>query len=403
MSGTGHSEVAESCKPFCPVFGQCGGCTLQHLSYPAQLEFKGDFVRREITAQCRGNIEFLPVIGMTRPFEYRNKVQYPIGKKEGKPLIGFYAPHSWEIIENSVCTIQHPEADIIKDILKAHMAKYKVSIYDRRKDTGYFRYLMTRKAFATGEIMVIFVARGDKFPGMDELIPEIVKAVPAVKSIVMNINKKPGAAILGREETVIYGKATISDKLCGFDFEISARSFYQVNPPQAEILYKVASEFADIKPYHIVMDLYSGIGTFSLIAARNAAKVYGIEINHDAVADAERNCERNGIKNTIFITGRTENAVWKALRDGIKPDVVILNPPRTGCEEGVISALVMRQIPKVVYISCDPATLGRDLGMLEKGGFRIEKIQPVDMFPHTAHIESAALAVFAGKTSVKSS
>ncbi len=387
-----HTAKTPKAKPFCPVFGRCGGCSLQNLTYQEQLDVKTLKVRDAIAKYLSGEFELFPALGMAEPLFYRNKVQYPAGISNRKKVIGFYADHSWDIIENEGCAIQHPEADSIKKILVEHLEANRISVYDRRTEAGYFRYLMTRKAFATGEIMVILVARGPAFPGSKKLIAQILKEVPAVKSIVLNINKRPGPVILGKEEVLLYGDPTIRDILCGLTFDISARSFYQVNPVQTAALYRVAEEFAGITKRHTVFDLYCGIGTFSLIAARKAGTVYGIELNEEAIHDAERNRERNEVPNAKFIAGRAENAIWKLFREGVRPDVAILNPPRSGCDEGVMRALIQRDIPRVVYISCDPETLGRDLGMLEDGGFAIKKIQPVDMFPHTAHIESVALA-----------
>ncbi len=380
----------ERATPFCPVFGKCGGCNLQHITYDAQKQFKTSIVKRSMKRFADRLIPVEPIIGMANPFYYRNKVQYPVGIQGGKPAIGFYGDHSYSIVPNNGCFIQHKEADIIKNILLKHIVKHKIEPYNYEKSSGTIRYLMTRKGFASGEIMVILVCNSTFIPEKNELIQALIEAVPAIKSIVVNTNHRNTNVILGDQNTTFFGSDTIKDSIGGINFEISPHSFYQTNPVQTEVLYNTIKKLGNFKNTDIVFDLYSGIGAIALFIAKSVKGIYGIEMNKQAVADAKQNALSNNIKNAQFMVGKSETAIHHLFKAGIRPNKIILDPPRDGCDKNLLKQIAGSSIPEIIYVSCNHETLGRDLGILEQLGYRTETIQPVDMFPHTLHIETVA-------------
>lgn len=384
--------------PRCPVFGRCGGCTLQMLAYPEQLKWKRRAVKDALGRSLEDrSVLVRPTIGMRDPWLYRNKVQYPVGRNGKFPVIGFYAPVSYRIVTNRGCPIQHPEADLLKEALLAHIKKHRIEPYDERNGDGLVRTLMTRKGFATGQVVCILVLNGRTLPAAEEFVDAARAAVPALTGVVVNVNTKKGRVILGRENRVVWGSGTLTDTLLGHTFEISPNSFYQVNHPQAETLYRTALELAAIEKKDIVFDLYAGAGTITIPAAALAKEAWGVELSSEAVADAERNAKRNGMENARFVAGDVVKETSRLIEKKVRPDIVILDPPRAGCDKPLLLMLAAARPKRIVYVSCDPRTLARDLGILELHGYRVAEVQPVDLFPHTGHIEAVALLEPMGK------
>ena len=371
---------------------ECGGCQIQELDYKKQLDIKTNEVKQTISRI--GKLEDVVIhetIGMDVPFRYRNKAQFPIGKKDGETVLGFYKKKSHEIIPSNKCVIQHDLNDKILQIVKTYIDNYKISIYDESKHTGLLRHLVTKIGFKTGDVMVVLVINGNKLPNTQELIHVLKENIPGFKTLVLNINKERTNAILGRTNKTIYGDGRINDYIGELVFEISPLSFFQVNPIQTEVLYNKALEYANLKENDVVFDIYCGIGTISLFLAQKANKVYGIEIVEDAIKDAKRNAELNNLNNTEFYAGKAEEVVPKLYKEGKRANVVVVDPPRKGCDERVLDTIVSMAPDRVVYVSCNPSTLARDLNYLNQKGYKCVEIQPVDMFPHTMHVECVAL------------
>lgn len=390
--------------PFCASYQRCGGCSLQHMSYEAGLRFKTGLVKESI--KRIGKLEDVVVhdaIGMEVPRYYRNKAQYPVGRDKDSVRVGFYAKRTHEIIDCPTCAIQHSEGDKIKSIVKDFICSNGISTYDETTGEGLVRHIMTRFGFKTGEIMVVLVINGRSIPGQGKLVEKLVKEVPEIKSIVLNVNTKRTNVILGEENIVLYGKESISDYIGGisdsekskkegnsdggFGFNISPQSFFQVNPVQTEVLYNKALEYAQLTGNETVFDLYCGIGTISLFLSRKAKMVYGVEVVEEAIKDAKENARINGVENVEFIVGEAEEVIPQMYRKGIRADVVVVDPPRKGCDEEVLKTLVDMKPDRIVYVSCNPSTLARDLKYLSEGGFCVREVQPVDMFPWTSHVE----------------
>lgn len=384
--------------PRCPVFGKCGGCTLQMLSYEAQREWKRrrvrDALRRELEDR---SVPVLPVIGMSDPWHYRNKVQYPVGSSGKFPLIGFYAPVSYHIVPNRGCPIQHPEADILKEVLLAHMETHHISPYDDRRGTGLVRYLMTRKGEATGEVLCILVLNGERLPAEEAFVTAARAAVPSLVGVIVNKNTRRTRVILSPQNRLVWGKDRLTDRLLGSSFEVSPNAFYQVNHAQTETLYRTVLSYAEITKKDIIFDLYTGIGTLAVLAAANAHMVWGVDLSPEAIADAERNAILNKVRNARFMCGDVTPAVSSLLQKDLRPSVVILDPPRAGCSQRLLAMLAAARPRRIVYVSCEPGTLAHDLGVLEAHGFVTREAQPVDLFPHTGHIETVAVVEPAAK------
>jgi len=379
-------------EPRCPVFGRCGGCTLQMLDYEAQREWKRRRVREAIRRALEDrSVRILPVIGMSDPWRYRNKVQYPVGASGKFPLVGFYAPVSYRIVPNRGCPIQHPEADLLKEILVAHMETHRIAPYDERKGTGLVRYLMTRKGDATGEVLGILVLNGAKLPAEEAFVAAARAAIPNLVGVVVNVNTRRTRVILGPHNRLVWGKERLTDRLLDCSFEVSPNAFYQVNHTQTETLYRTVLSYAALGKSDRVFDLYTGIGTLAVLAARMSGGVWGVDISAEAIADAKRNAALNRVDNIHFVTGDVTAAVSSLLGNKVIPDVIILDPPRAGCSKPLLAMLAAARPRRIVYVSCDPETLARDLGILEAHGFIAREVQPVDLFPHTGHIEAVAL------------
>lgn len=400
-------ESTERVDPPCDIYDQCGGCQLQHLSYEGQLEVKrqqvidalerigkfevngGQAERRdgETLVKQAESVVVHPTIGMVHPWHYRNKAQVPFGVADGQLISGFYARGSHRIIDTDECLIQHHESDKAMLVVKEIARELGISAYDEREHRGLLRHVVVKHGFATGETMIVLVTNGKDIPKVDEWVGLIREELPQVVSICHNINMKKTNVIFGDETRVLWGKETISDYIGDIQFHISARSFYQVNPAQTEVLYRKAVEYASLTGDEVVIDAYCGIGTISLFMARHAKEVYGVEIVEEAIADAKRNARLNDILNVEFEAGRAEVVMPRWQEQGVKADVVVVDPPRKGCERELLDTIVTMQPERVVYVSCNPATLARDLRILADGGYRVEEVQPVDMFPMTGHVE----------------
>ena len=372
----------------------CGGCQIQELDYQEQLNIKTNEVKQVISRI--GKLEDVvvhPAIGMEEPFRYRNKAQFPIQKVDGSPVIGFYKKKSHDIIPTDQCIIQHDVNDKIIKIIKTYIRAYKVSVYDEKTHTGVLRHLVTQVGFTSKEVMVVLVANGRKLPYLNELASVLKENIPGFKTLVVNVNREKTNVILGNENRVIYGDGKINDNIGDLVFEISPLSFFQVNPVQTEVLYNKALEYAALGENDTVFDIYCGIGTISLFLAQRAKKVYGIEIVEEAIKDAKRNAEINNLDNVEFYVGKAEDVVPKMYKQGKRANVVVVDPPRKGCDEKVLDTIVSMQPDRVVYVSCNPSTLARDLAYLNEKGYKSLEVQPVDMFPHSVHIENVALIV----------
>ncbi|WP_102028779.1 23S rRNA (uracil(1939)-C(5))-methyltransferase RlmD [Salirhabdus sp. Marseille-P4669] len=381
-------------EPPCDVFYQCGGCQLQHMSYEMQLEVKQKQVKDAL--RKLGHIEGIPIhptIGMEDPWRYRNKVQIPVRGVEGRLETGFFKKRSHDIIDMDTCPITDEQNDRMVEAIRRIAEDAGIAPYDEEHHKGTLRHIMVRNGKATNEIMIVLVTRTEKLDYEEKIVNEIHKAYPNVKSIIQNVNSKRTNVILGHQTKVLWGEEYIYDTIGDVKFAISAKSFYQINPTQTKKLYDQALKYANLTGSETVIDAYCGIGTISLFLAKNAKKVYGVEIVPEAIEDAKNNAKLNGIDNAEFFVGAAEKVMtwWKA--QGLKPDVIVVDPPRKGCDEALLQAMIDMKPKKIVYVSCNPSTLARDLRILEDGGFKTLEVQPVDMFPQTSHIEAVANVV----------
>lgn len=380
-------------EPICGIYKRCGGCQLQHLSYEGQLDFKGQRVKDAIERIGKISPEVLPVIGMESPYNYRNKVQLPVGEANGEINIGFYALRSHDIINMEKCYIQDEISEKIMTLVKQWMITNNIKAYDETTHTGVLRHLMIRKGFKTSEVMVVLVTRTNELPHKDEIINLLTSNVKEVVSVIQNINSEKTNVILGLKSNTLWGKDTIQDYIGKFKFNISPLSFFQVNPIQTEVLYNKALEYASLTGDEIVFDAYCGTGTISLFLAQKAKKVYGVEIIPEAIENAWENAKLNNVDNVDFLVGKSEQVIPDLINKGIKADVVVVDPPRKGCERVLLEAIAKINPKRIVYVSCDAGTLARDLAILDELNYKTEKIQPVDMFPHTAHVENVTLLI----------
>lgn len=378
----------------CPIYKECGGCQLQHLSYEGQLLAKEKQVRDVLTRIGKlENVKVHPVLGMSEPWRYRNKAQVPVGEREGGLIAGFYQQRSHEIIDMEACMIQQEKNDEVVQAVKRICTKYGVTAYNEQRHKGTLRHIMARHGQVTKEVMVVLVTCTSELPNKEKIVKEIVESVEGVKSIIQNVNSKKTNVILGDETRVLWGEEVIYDLIGNVKFAISSRSFYQVNPEQTKVLYDQALTYAQLTGEETVIDAYCGIGTISLFLAQKAKKVYGVEIVPEAIADANRNAELNGIENVEFAVGEAEVVIPNWYKEGIEADVLVVDPPRKGCDDALLQTIIEMRPKKVVYVSCNPATLARDLRVLEDGGYTTVEVQPVDMFPHTTHCEAVAQIV----------
>ncbi len=380
-------------EPRCPHARRCGGCQLQAMSYAAQLDFKADKVWNNLR-RIGGltDLERPEIMGMEDPWRYRNKAQFPFGTdREGCIVTGFYAARSHTIIPCTECLIGVEENRPILEKILSHMEKYSIPAYDEQSGKGLLRHVLIRKGFATGELMVCLILNGRKFPAMEELVASLCE-LPGMTSISVNVNTQNTNVIMGSETIPVWGQAYITDAIGDIRYQISPRSFYQVNPLQTEKLYRTALEFADLTGNETVWDLYCGIGTISLFLAQKAWKVYGVEVVPEAIADARRNAALNGIDNVEFFVGKAEEILpEKYEREGIRADVIVVDPPRKGCDEAALQTMEEMQPERIVYVSCDSATLARDVKRLGELGYEVRKVKACDMFPQGVAVETCVL------------
>ena len=376
----------------CSTYKRCGGCSLRHIKYEETLNMKRNAVQSLVNKTLNTNIIVEETLGMEYPYHYRNKAQYPIGlDKSGKATIGVFANRTHEIITIEKCLIQDEQTEEIAKYILNYIINNNIAVYNENTGKGLIRHIVTKIGKKTNEIMCIIVINGDKIPNESNLVENLIKKYPNIKTIVKNINKKNTNVILGEKNITLYGDGYITDKLGDLTFKISPLSFYQVNPIQAEKLYKIAIEAANIGENDVVFDLYCGIGTISLFMAKYAKKVYGIEIVEQAIADAVENAKINNIENVEFIAGDVEKVLDELINyKKIIPDIVMVDPPRKGLDKTSIKNILKIKPKKLVYISCNPATLVRDLKELEEV-YKVNSIKPVDMFPFTSHVECVAL------------
>ena len=377
----------------CPQARACGGCQIQPLAYEKQLEYKENKVK-ELLERVGKVQDYVmePIIGMKEPWYYRNKAQFPVGKtKEGEIVTGFYAGRTHSIIPVEECFIQHSLNQELMAIVRQWMKAYDVQPYNEASHTGLVRHIFTRIGKYTGEVMVCLVINGKKIPKEAELV-ECLKKVPGMTSICLNINREKTNVILGSTVKCLWGQPYITDKIGDIAYRISPLSFFQVNPIQTQKLYSTALEYAGLTGNETVWDLYCGIGTISLFLAKSAKKVYGVEIVPEAIADAKENAQLNGIENAEFFVGKAEEVLPEQYeKNGVYADVIVVDPPRKGCDEKLLQCMVQMAPKRIVYVSCDPATLARDLGFLEANGYKVEKVRCTDMFPHSTHVETVCL------------
>ena len=386
-------------NPKCAYAGPCGGCQLQALSYEKQLEFKMRKVK-DVLERIGGfsQIPMEPIIGSEEPYHYRNKAQFPIGtSKAGRIITGFYAGRSHRIIENRDCALGDPLNRQILDVVIAHMERNGISAYDETTGKGLIRHVLIRKGFETGQILVCVIINGKKIPYEGQLADDLF-AIPGMHSFSVNVNTEQTNVILGDEVRLIRGEAFITEKLRDITYRISPKSFFQVNTKQTEKLYATALEYAGLTGQETVWDLYCGAGTISLFLAQQAKHVYGVEIVPEAIEDAKENAKLNGIENVTFYTGKAEEIVPAFYEkqkgsdeEAVHPDVIVVDPPRKGCDVSLLETMLEMAPDRIVYVSCDPATLARDLRILSDGGYQVKRVRPVDQFSQTVHVETVCL------------
>ncbi|MFZ7121691.1 MAG: 23S rRNA (uracil(1939)-C(5))-methyltransferase RlmD [Eubacteriaceae bacterium] len=377
-------------EPPCMYFDKCGGCQIQNIDYKYQLDIKSKQIKdnlKRIGGFDLKELNIKSIIGMDSAYNYRNKAQYKVSKNG----IGFYEKKTHKVIPIKECLIQSEISQKIISYVNEFVTENNVSIYDEQTHTGILRGIVERVSYYNDEIMLILVLNVKSFNLKEKFIKYINKNLPEVKSIYININKGRNNVVLSKENILIYGNEKLIDKIGELQYKISPLSFFQVNPIQTKKLYDKVKAFAGLSGNEVIFDLYCGIGTISLYLAKNAKKVYGIEIVPQAITDAKANMKLNNINNTEFIVGKAEQKMPQLLEQGVKADIVVVDPPRKGCDEKLINAIIDMAPMKIIYVSCNPSTLARDLKIICNNGYKIEEVQPVDMFPHTGHVESIVL------------
>jgi len=376
--------MEQTFTPPCPNYKSCGGCQLQRLSYPEQLRRKQGRVISLLGEF--GHVE--EIVGMTDPTHYRNKVTAAFALDRNRRVVsGIYQPNSHKVVPVDDCLIEDVTADRIIADIRNMLRDFKILVFDERSGKGWLRHVLVRRGFATGQTLVVLVAVSPIFPTQKPFVKKLLEKHPEISSVVLNVNDRFTPVVLGDREKVLYGPGCIEDVLCAHRFRISPRSFYQINPVQTEVLYQTAVDFAALTGKETVLDAYCGIGTIGITASEKAKQIVGVELNRDAVRDAIANAKLNGLKNCWFTAGDAGEYMERMVQDGHRPDVVFLDPPRAGSDERFLRSLTTAAPDRVVYVSCDPETLARDLRVLTGGGYRVRRIQPVDMFPWTEHVE----------------
>lgn len=378
-------------EPKCPIYKECGGCQLQHLSYEGQLKVKQQQVKDAMERiGHQKDLPVLPVLGAENPWNYRNKVAFPVGREKGRTIIGCFAQGSHKIIDASNCLIQDELNNEAINAVREVVEKLGIPVYDEDRHTGIMRHVVARTGI-NGQLMVVLVTAVKELRREKEIVKMLRSRLPKMVSLQQNIQTYRNNVILGRETKLLWGRPTIKAKLGKFLFNVSARSFFQVNTKQAEVLYDKALEFAQLTGKETVIDAYCGTGTISLYLAQKARKVYGVEIVSPAIKDAEKNARENNVRNAEFIVGDCTKVMPRLYKQGVRPDVVVVDPPRAGCTQQVLETFANMQPQRIVYVSCNPATLARDIEILDGLGYKAEKVQPVDMFSHSSHVENVCL------------
>lgn len=374
----------------CPVAKLCGGCDFWHMDYAEETRLKADRVRDCLNRLAGEKLDEVPILAAPDCRGYRNKAQYPVASKKGRAYAGFFRAGTHDVVENSRCLILPQETDQVKDAVIDHVNQFRVPIYDETAHTGLLRHIYVRRGAVSGQILVCLAVNGRTLPHAPELV-ERLKKIPGFATLVLSVNTQKGNAVLGDEFITLYGPGFIEDTLCGLNFRLSPRSFYQVNHAQAQRLYQTAIQLADISKEDLVLDLYCGVGTITLAMASAAGKVMGVEVVPQAIEDAKDNAVRNGIGNAEFFCGDAGEAALALEAKGIHPDVITVDPPRKGMNADTIEAITRMSPRRLVYVSCDPATLARDIALLKQRGFRVEKAMAADLFPRCSHVESICL------------
>ena len=374
----------------CPVSSSCGGCDFWHMDYEEETRLKADRVCQALNRLGGESLDSVPILSAPDCHGYRNKAQYPVASHKGRVYAGFFRAGTHQVVENRRCLILPEETDAVKDIVVDYVNQYGISAYDEAAHTGLLRHIYVRRGVVSGQILVCLVVNGRKLPHTQALIDKLL-AVPGFTTLVLSVNTKKGNTILGEESITLYGPGYIEDTLCGLTFRLSPRSFYQVNHHQAQRLYEAAISQAEITKNDLVLDLYCGVGTITLAMAKAAGRVIGVEVVEQAVEDARENARRNGIENAEFFCGDAGKAALELEKQGVIPDVVIVDPPRKGLNEDTIQALANMSPRRIVYVSCDPATLGRDVALLKTHGYRVKNAMAADLFPRCAHVETVVL------------
>ena len=374
------------------AYTQAGIMPLQHLSYEAQLRFKKQQVENVLERIAKmPEVPVFDTLGAENPYHYRNKAQVPVREIDGQLQTGFFKRNSHDLIPLEDFQIQDPEIDRAIIVVRNLLRKYGIKAYDETNHKGIVRHIMVRRGYYTGELMIVLVTRRSELPHANELIKGILEELPETVSIIQNVNTEKTNVILGKKSSILYGKDLYTDQLLGYTFEISHQSFYQVNPAQTEVLYQKVIEYAELTGEETVIDAYSGIGTISLALSKKAEHVYGVEIVAPAVENAKRNAELNGVENVSFQVGAAEDMMTRWAEADLTADVLVVDPPRKGLDGKFIEAAITMQPQRIVYVSCNPSTLARDLALLAEGGYKVVKAQPVDLFPQTIHVETVTL------------
>lgn len=386
------TESPQRVAPPCPVYQRCGGCQLQHLSYAGQLQVKQRLVE-DALAHIGGlrQVAVHATRGAADPWHYRNKMQFPVGRRGRDIVIGCYAPGTHDIVDTAACAIQQPANNTVAAAAREAIASLGIAPYDERTGRGIIRHVLGRVGTASGDVMVVLVTATDALPHAAAVIAQLRRHIPGLASVVQNVNPRRTNVILGDKTRVLWGRACITDRLGPFTFNISAQSFFQVNTAQAQVLYDTAVAYAGLTGSETVIDVYCGTGTISLFLARRAARVYGVEEVAAAVDDARANARLNGVDNVEFIAGDATAVMPRLYEQGARPDVIVTDPPRAGCTPAVLDAFAAMRPRRIVYVSCNPASLARDLAYLAAKGYEAREIQPVDMFPQTCHVECVVL------------
>ena len=371
----------------CPVAKLCGGCNFQHMDYEEECQLKAQRVLGCLNRIGGQSLTDMPILAAPTCHGYRNKAQYPVSSRKGKAYAGFFRAGTHDVVENPRCLILPEEMDQVKDAVIAHMNRFRIPAYDEKAHAGLVRHIYVRRGVVSGQILVCLAVNGRKLPHAEELVEEL-KKIPGFATLVLSVNTKKSNVVLGDKFISLYGPGWIEDTLCGLNFRLSPRSFYQVNHHQAQRLYQAAIEQAQITKNDTVLDLYCGVGTITLAMAKAAGRVIGIEVVEQAVADARENARRNGIENAEFFCGDAGQAALELENQGVKADVVVVDPPRKGLNAEAIEALVRFAPRRIVYVSCDPATLARDVALLTQRGYTLKNATVADLFPRCAHVES---------------